>query len=97
MPRIVYDPSTVGGKLTAELVNDAIKLKAKAVRLMALVNANAAGGATPGLIETGGANAAMFGIATGAGAAYYSALRDSIYTPVNGLLDTAMASLDMGG
>jgi len=97
MARIVYDATTIGGKLTAELINDAIALKNKAERLMAMVNANTAGGATPALIAVGGANAAMFNVASGSGSAYYTALHDSVYVPVAALVDASLADLDMGG
>lgn len=97
MARIIYDDTTIGGKLTAELINDAIALKDKAERLMAMVNANTAGGATGALIAVGGANAAMFNVASGAGSTFYAALHDSVYLPIVALTDANLADLDMGG
>jgi len=96
MSRIVYDPVTFGGKLTAEFANDVIGLKAQAIRLNALLKETTNDGNNQELIEIGAANAPVFGVAAGSGHVMYVAI-SAIATALATISNDTLADLDKGG
>lgn len=92
MAVIPYTTSTLHGSEISGIIADLITLKARVAAMMNLVNEASGGGATPANLEGGD-----FGMPTGSGSAFYSEFHDSIYLPVSGISDTALADLNRGG
>lgn len=91
MTILKYDPNTSGG---TELQNAVLELRSSVTRLQrisdVLGQANAA--TTPAVIEVNGANADLFGVAAGQGAAF-TALVTGLAAAVNSASSGPLASL----
>ncbi len=97
MARVTYDAAgTFGGKLVAELANDVVALKAKSVRLAALMKETTNDGNNCDLIEVAAANGAIFGAKVGDGSSLYSHL-STINTTLATITAETVADIDMGG
>lgn len=92
MSRIVYSASTPFGKLTAEAVDYVLKAQNAIDRVVAVANAASAGGATPTNLE----GSPEFGVATGDGSVFYTAIND-LKTNLATVSAVALAQIDMGG
>lgn len=92
MSRIVYSASTPFGKLTAEAVDYVLKAQDAIDRVVAVANAASAGGASPTSLESG----AEFGVTSGSGSAFYTAIND-LKTNLATVSAVALAQIDMGG
>lgn len=91
MPRILYNTETVGGQMIAEAV-DHIRLARDLLnRAVGIANSKSAGGATPEALES----SAEFGVATGSGGAFYTAI-NNLKVNAATVSDTAIADLDNG-
>ena len=96
MARIGYNSSSVGGDLVARAVNYLSQAQYLLTRAKSMADAASGGGATPANLETGGTNGADFGVASGKGASFYTAIAD-MKTNAATVSAAAIADLDMGG
>jgi hypothetical protein len=92
MSRIVYSASTPFGKITAEAVDHVLKAQDAINRAVAVANAVSAGGATPANLE----GSAEFGVATGGGSNFYTAIND-LKTNLAAITSVSLSQIDMGG
>lgn len=92
MSRITYDASKIGSKLVAEAIDHISQAQYKLGRAKALADSITGGGATPASLEA----SPEFGVAVGAGAAFYSALA-TVKANANAVTAASIADLDSGG
>lgn len=96
MSHITYDRSKPFGQLTAETVNQVRAAQASILRLMAVANQIAAGGASPAFLEIGNPEgAANFGVPTARGADFYSNLQ-SLKSSLDAFSSLVMGDMDLG-
>ena len=88
---IDLDRSKAVANIMAQVVADAIALKASAAQATGLINSITGGGATPANIETAG-----YGVSAGQGAALYSLIHDVIYLNTNAMTDVSLATGNNG-
>lgn len=91
MPRILYNTETIGGQMIAEAVDHFRKGRDLLNRAVGIANSKSAGGVTPVDLES----SAEFGVATGSGSAFYTAI-NNMKTNAATVSDTAIADLDNG-
>ena len=91
MSYIALDRSKAVANMIAQLNADAIALQAEASRVLAMINAITAGGATPANLET-----VAFGVSTGDGANVYSTVHDTIYLNTQAMNSAILGSMDNG-
>jgi hypothetical protein len=91
MPRLVYDPATPFGKITAENIDRIIRVKQNLGRLVAAMDS--ARGDPPDYTKLEGGD---FGVAEGQGEAFWNQIV-SIKNTVDNVADWWLASVDMGG
>jgi hypothetical protein len=92
MARIVYNSTTIGGKMVAEAVDHIRKGRDLLTRASALANSISAGGVTPALLES----SPEFGVVVGQGSNFYTAV-NNMKTNAATVSDTAIADIDQGG
>lgn len=90
--RVNYDASKIGSKLVAEGIDHLIKARAALLRAKSLADALSSGGVTPAALE----GSAEFGVNTGEGSAFYTAL-NVVKTNLATITDLSLANLDAGG
>ena len=88
---IDLDRSKAVANIMAQVVADAITLKAEAAAAVALLNSITGGGATPANIET-----VAYGVGTGSGAALYSLIHDVCYLNTQAMADVSLATGNNG-
>lgn len=92
MARITYNAVTIGGKMIAEGMDHIRKGRDLLGRAKSLADSVSGGGVTPALLES----SAEFGVATGQGAAFYTAIGNAKTNSAT-VSDAAIADLDNGG
>ena len=92
MSRITYSATTIGGKMTAVGLSGLHTAQDNINRAVALANSISSGGASPALLD----NSVEFGVATGQGAAFYTAL-NNMKSNLATITAAVVADLDMGG
>lgn len=91
--RLSYSASAaVGGHLVYDAARYVIAAQQAINRAVALANAMTGGGATAANLE----NSPEFNVATGQGAAFYTAIND-LKTNLASITSSALANLDQGG
>ncbi len=91
MSTITYSRTTIFGAITADAINDIIKVKATVVRLKAAMDSVSAGGATPANLEGGN-----WGVAAGQGSAFYTNLAN-LNSNLAAITAAVLADVDLGG
>jgi len=103
MSHLIYSTTVPNGLKVAKAVSALIQASNDLARELAVMNAIAAGGATPANLETGNADGlANFAVGVGQGSAFYTAvqaLANGLNTPSTGFMAVnagSIASLDLG-
>ena len=88
---IDLDRSMAIANIMAQVVADAIALKASSAAAMGLLNSITAGGASPTNVET-----VAYGVPTGMGASLYSLIHDVVYLNMQAMADVSLATGNNG-
>ena len=88
---IDLDRSKAVANIMAQVVADAIALKASANEAVGLLNSITGGGATPANVET-----VAYGVGTGTGAVLYSLIHDVIYLNTQAMADINLSTGNNG-